>query len=291
MKGLNPLDHNKILSLLTKSLPIHNHTFTLSGIDMALWDLKGKILNTPLYNLLGGKINDGIKLMGFVHHGSPNEMGKYTKEILKSRNYDVLKMKIGMEPNEDIERYQAVVDNIEGNTVIQVDGNTGYTIDQAVPAIKKMEDIGKLGAVEQPVHSKYDMSVLAKKLNTPIMADEAIYSPDDAIDVIRNNSATLALMKISKHGGITYVNEIGAIFEAAGLGLSIAIYYDLIAVSAIHLACALKAVRWPSPATDLNDTILKDEIYENNNMLHPTEKPGLGVNLDFEKIEKYSIKI
>ena len=98
-------------------------------------------------------------------------------------------------------------------------------------------------------------------------------------------------MKISKHGGITSVVNIGSIFDAAGLGLSIAIYYDLIAIAAIHLACSLKAVRWPSPATDLDDTILKDNIIEKDNMLLPTEKPGLGVDLDFEKVNKYMIKI
>ena len=86
--------------------------------------------------------------------------------------------------------------------MIQVDGNTGYCIDQAVPTIKKMEDLGKLGAVEQPVHRKCDMSDLASKLHTPIMADEAIYGPEDAIEIVKEKAASLALLKISKHGGI-----------------------------------------------------------------------------------------
>ena len=289
--GLNPLDHTKILNIINTNLPFHNHTFTISGIDMALWDLKGKIFNTPLFNLLGGKINDGIELMGFVHHGSPEEMANYAKNICKEKKYKVLKMKIGMDPEEDLKRYKSVIDSIDDNIVIQVDGNTGYCIDQAVPTIKRMEDLGKLGAVEQPVHRKCDMSTLASKLNTPIMADEAIYGPEDAIEIVREKAASLALMKISKHGGITSVVNIGSIFDAAGLGLSIAIYYDLIAIAAIHLACSLKAVRWPSPATDLDDTILKDNIIEKDNMLLPTEKPGLGVDLDFEKVNKYMIKI
>ena len=85
--------------------------------------------------------------------------------------------------------------------------------------------------------------------------------------------------------------NIGSIFDSAGLGLSIAIYYDLIAMAAIHLACSMKAVRWPSPATALDDTILKDNILENNNKLLPTDKPGLGVDLDFDKVNKYKITL
>jgi L-Ala-D/L-Glu epimerase len=289
--GLNPLNHTDVLRVINQNLPFNNHTFTISAIDMALWDLKGKIMNTPLYNLLGGKINEGIKLMGFVHHDTPSEMANHAKEIIKNKQYKVLKMKIGMDPSDDIKRYKAVIDAIDDDVCIQVDGNTGYTIDQALPTLKIMEDLGKLGAIEQPVYRNKDMSTLARHLNTPIMADEAIYGPIDAIDVIDNNSASLALMKISKHGGITSVNNIGSIFNSAGLGLSIAIYYDLIAVSAVHLACSLNAVRWPSPATDLVDTIIDNPLIEKDNMIYPNDKPGLGVVLDFDKIEKYKLEI
>lgn len=82
------------------------------------------------------------------------------------------------------------------------------------------------------------------------MADEAIYPPEDAIEVVRRRAASIALMKLNKHGGITNVHQIGMIFEAAGLSLSVSIYYDLIA----DLACgpfgrrhALPGPRRPRP--------------------------------------------
>src|SRR5690606_18900378 len=103
-----------------------------------------------------------------------------------------------------------------------------------------------------------DMARLARSLHTPVMADEAIYAPQDAVDIVRRQAASIALMKITKHGGILHVQKIGAIFEAAGLTLSIAIYYDLIAVAAAHLAAALPAVGWPSPYTYLQDTLLSE---------------------------------
>ena len=143
-----------------------------------------------------------------------------------------------------------------------------------------MEACGSLGIVEQPVARWADMAVLARRLNTPLMADEAIYPPPDALEVVRMKAATVALMKITKHGGILNVWKIASIFEAAGFDLSIAIYYDVIAV-----ACA----RWPSPFTDLNDTILSEPYEPEGLLLRVPEKPGLGVDLDLDKVERYRV--
>ena len=82
-------------------------------------------------------------------------------------------------------RYRAVAEAVGDRAVIQVDGNTGYTIAQAIPALTAMESIGALGAIEQPVARLDDMAEIARRLTTPVMADEAIYPPADAIEVVR----------------------------------------------------------------------------------------------------------
>ena len=175
--------------------------------------------------------------------------------------------------------------------VIQVDGNTGYTIAEAVPALTTMERIGALGAVEQPVARLDDMAELARRLATPVMADEAIYAPPDAIDVVRTRAASIALMKMNKHGGLTNVHQIGQIFGAAGLSLSIAIYYDLIAVAAAHLAAALPCVTWPSPATAMTDTIVATPFQPDGLKLRAPNGPGLGVELDWDKVRRYAVDL
>lgn len=131
--------------------------------------------------------------------------------------------------------------------------------------------------------------MLARTFRAPIMADEAIYSAPDAIDVVRDEAASLALMKITKHGGITQVARIGSIFGAANLGLSIAIYFDLIAAAAAHLAAALPCVTWPSPFTYLDASILKDPPVPDGLTLNPSDKPGWGVELDLAAVQKYSV--
>ncbi len=203
-------------------------------------------------------------------------MARKAVETLDEHGYPVLKMKIGLNPHDDILRYRAVAEAIGDRAVIQVDGNTGYTIAQAIPALATMESIGALGAIEQPVARMSDMAEIARRLNTPVMADEAIYPPEDAIEVVRQQAASIALMKMNKHGGLTNVHQIGMIFGAAGLSLSIAIYYDLIGVAASHLAAALPCVTWPSPATAMTDTIVATPFAPEGLLLAGAGRSGTG---------------
>ncbi|MEZ4640356.1 MAG: mandelate racemase/muconate lactonizing enzyme family protein [Caldilineaceae bacterium] len=286
--GQDPLNITHCNHVMHMALP--HHWCSFSGIDMALWDLKGKALKSPIYELMGGKVRDGVDLMGFVYHGTPAEMAQTAKSELDEHGYPVLKMKIGLDPREDVLRYRAVAEAVGDRAVIQVDGNTGYTIHQALPALAEMERIGALGTIEQPVASMEDLAEIAKRLVTPVMADEAIYPPEDAIEVVRRKAASIALMKINKHGGLTNVWKIGQIFEAAGLSLSIAIYYDLIGVAASHLAAALPCVTWPSPATRMTDTIVATPFAPEGLLLRVPDGPGLGVELDWDKVKKYALK-
>jgi muconate cycloisomerase len=285
--GENPFNITQLNAKMRAALP--HHWFSYSGVEMALWDLKGKSLGVPVYQLLGGKVRDGIELMGFVHHDTPERMAGYARDALDEHGYRVLKMKIGLDPKADVARYRGVAEAVGDRAVIQVDGNIGYTIAEALPALAEMERIGALGAIEQPVERLEDLAEIARRMNTPVMADEAIYPPLDAIEVVRRKAASLALMKISKHGGLQNVHQIGQIFEAAGLTLSIAIYYDLIAVAATHLAAALPCAEWPSPFTYLQDTFVETPFGPEGLDLLVPDGPGLGVELDWDKVRHYTV--
>ena len=285
--GQDPFNITHLNAKMRAVLP--HHWFSYSGVDMALWDLKGKALGVPIYQLLGGKVRDGIELMGFVAHDTPERMAHSAREELDGHGYRVLKMKIGLDPQEDVARYRAVAEAVGDRAVIQVDGNTGYTLAEAIPALTAMERIGRLGAIEQPVERLEDLAEIARRMSAPVMADEAIYPPQDAIEVIRRKAATLALMKINKHGGLQNVYHIGQIFEAAGLTLSIAIYYDLIAVAATHLAAVLPCAEWPSPFTYLQDTFIATPFGPDGLKLQTPDGPGLGVELDWDKVKRYTV--
>jgi muconate cycloisomerase len=287
--GESPLDIERLGARMHAALP--HHWSSHAGVELALWDLKGRALGVPVYQLLGGRVRDGVDLMSFVHRGDPATMAREADERLRRVPYPVLKMKIGIDPDEDVARYRAVAEAMGDRAVIQADGNAGYTISQAIPALTAMERIGRLGAIEQPVASTRDLAEIAHRIPAPVMADEAIYPPADAVEVVRLRAASIALMKITKHGGILHVQKIAAIFEAAGLILSVAIYYDVIAAAAAHIAAAIPCVRWPSPATDLQDTILTKPLEAKGLLLPVPEGPGLGVALDPDKMAKYALDL
>lgn len=289
LAGQDPMDITRLNAIMRATLP--NHWFSHSGVEMALWDLKGKALGAPVYDLLGGRVRPGLDLMGFVRHDTPANMAAIANEQLDAHGYPVLKMKVGLDPIEDVKRYRAVSEAVGDRAVIQVDGNTGYKLSQAIPALTTMESIGGLGAVEQPVARLEDMADLARRLHTPVMADESIYPPEDAIEVVRRKAASIALMKLGKHGGIHNVARIAAIFDAAGLALSIAIYFDLIGIAAAHLAAALPPVTWPSPDTELSDSILAIPYEHEGLLIRAPSGPGLGVELDWDKVEHYTVDV
>ncbi|MEO1019991.1 MAG: enolase C-terminal domain-like protein [Pseudomonadota bacterium] len=283
--GCSPLDIEHVTDVMNQAVP--GHLSAKAGIDLALWDLKGKALGVPVYQLLGGKLRDGVSLMSMVHRADPQTMAEEANERM-STPYSVLKMKVGIDVNEDVARFRAVSEALDGRAVIQVDGNGGYSLGDAIRSLSQMDRIGGLGMIEQPVKRLDEMAALGKRFGAPIMADESIYSPDDAIEVVKRDAAQVALLKITKHGGILNVLKIAHIAEASGIDLSVAIYYDVIAAAAAHIAAALPAVTWPSPPTGLDETILTESIEPTGLLMKVPERPGFGVEIDRDKIRHYS---
>lgn len=287
--GEDPCNIEYLSKKIKQALP--HHYASHAGVEFAVWDLKGKALGVPVYQLIGGKVRDGVDLMGFVAQDEPDKMAAEAEAILRDTSFPVLKMKIGKDPTMDLKRYGAVAEAIGDRTLIQVDGNIGYTMSQAVLTLTAMQKIGRLGCIEQVVKRLDDMAELARLIPVPMMADEAIYVPDDAIELVRAGAASVALMKITKSGGILNIKKIASILESAGLILSIAIYYDLIGVAAAHIAASTPCAKWPSPFTHTRDSILAEPFMPHGLLLKVPEKPGFGVSFDPDKIEKYALPL
>jgi L-alanine-DL-glutamate epimerase-like enolase superfamily enzyme len=287
--GKSPLDIEYLNRCMVEALP--EHLSARAGVDLALWDLKGKALGVPVYQLLGGRYREGISLMGFVRHDTPGVMYEAARATLEETGYPVLKMKVGMDVPGDVARFTAVSEAVQGKAVIQIDGNTGWSLAQAISALSAMDKLGTLGAIEQPVARLDDMAHIARRFGAPVMADEAIYGPEDAIEVVKRGAAQIALLKITKHGGILNVLKIAHIAEAAGIDLSVAIYYDIIAAAAAHIAVALPAIRWPSPPTGLSSTILTRSIEPTGLLMHVPEGPGWGVELDYDNVRRFTVEL
>lgn len=169
---------------------------------MALYDIAGKSFNLPLNKLLGSSRNTivtditiGIK--------SPSEMAKSAVKFV-NRGFRSLKIKVGIDPLEDIERVKAVRNAVGEKVTIRVDANQGWTPKQAVKTIKAIEKYD-VELVEQPVPwwDLDGMGFVRENVNTPIAADESIHNSFDALRLVKNKAADIINIKLMKCGGNT----------------------------------------------------------------------------------------
>jgi muconate cycloisomerase len=282
--GKSPLAIEALHRVMDRALP--GYLSTRGAVDIALWDLGGKALGVPVYQLLGGRLREGIALMAMVPHGTPEAMHDATQRLLVTP-YPALKMKIGMGMADDLARYAAVRDAAADRAVIQVDGNRGYSLAQARVAIGAMERLGGLGMIEQPVARMDDLADLARRFTAPVMADESLDSPEAMLDLVRRGAAHAGFLKIHKVGGLTNALRIAHIAESAGIELSVAIYYDVLAATAAHVAAALPAITWPSFVNPLADTLLTTSLAPTGLLFPIPSGPGLGIALDRDRLRAY----
>ena len=285
--GEDPFDIERLFGLMYGSLRGANYAIT--AIDYALWDLKGKALGIPVYQLLGGKCTAGAPLHAFAERMSVKETAERVDE-LAGEGWTWFKTKIGFGVEEDVAWYHGLRERVGDRVRFQLDGNIGYTLGEAVQALSQMERMGGVALFEQPVRYLDEMAVLASRLETPLQADELLTGPRSAYEIATNHAAHVLHFKMEKYGGLLQAKRMAAIAEAAGLELSVAPYFDVLAAAAAHFAASTPNVKWPAGFSDMEDTLLAEPFEPVGQILGPLERPGLGVELDGEKLEAYGAR-
>ncbi|MCY3866019.1 MAG: mandelate racemase/muconate lactonizing enzyme family protein [Chloroflexi bacterium] len=259
-----------------------------TALDFALWDIKGKALGVPVYQLLGGACMPGAVCHGFVERDEPQAMAARI-EALNAEGWTWFKTKIGFTVDEDVMWYSQLLDLVGDNIRFQLDGNTGYTLGDAVHALTQLERLGGVALFEQPVEHLDEMAHLATRLATPLQADESTGGgPRGVFEIARERAAHVLHFKIHRYGGLLPSARMAAIAEAAGLEISIAPYFDVIAAAAAHLATATPVAKWPAGFSDMTDTILAEPYEPDGIILKAPDGPGLGVQIDEDKLAYFA---
>ena len=260
-----------------------------TAIDFACWDIKGKALGLPVYQLLGGACMPGAVCHGFVEREEPAAMAERIAEMSAEDGWTWYKTKIGFTVDEDIAWYTELRDLVGDEIRFQLDGNTGYTLGDAVQALTRLERLGGVALFEQPVRYLDEMARLAARLETPIQADESTGGgPRSVYEIARERAAHVLHYKIHRYGGLLPCQRMSAIAEAAGLEISVAPYFDIIAAAAAHLAAATPIAKWPAGFSDMTDSILAEPYAPEGQILAPPDGPGLGVAIDEDKLAYYA---
>ena len=259
----------------------------MTALDFALWDIKGRALDVPVHQLLGGACMPGARLHAFVEREEPQRMAARIDE-LAAQGWRYFKTKIGFGVQADLLWYSRLRELVADDMVFQLDGNTGYTLGAAVQALTGMEAMGGVALFEQPVRHLDEMAALAARLATPLQADEATSSPRSVYEIAVAKAAHVLHFKIHRYGGLLPAARMAHVAEAAGLEISVAPYFDIYAAAAAHFAAATPVAKWPAGFSDMQDSILTKTYAPQGQVLEPPSGAGLGVTVDEDKLAHYA---
>jgi o-succinylbenzoate synthase len=261
---------------------IIKNTSAKAAVDMAIYDLYAKNLGKPLYKVLGGhrkEVETDLTI-------SVNEIDEMISDSLRAveQGFRILKVKVGKEGIKDIERIAAIRKAVGEEIVLRVDANQGWKAKEAVRIICEMEDMGlNIDLVEQPVnaHDFDGMKFVTANVATPILADESVFSVEDAVKIILEHGADLINIKLMKTGGIYEALKICSIAETYHVECMIGCMLESkIAVSAAaHLAAAKGVITradLDGPSLCLTDPYIGGPIFQGSKIVMQ-EASGLGI--------------
>ncbi|MBQ3080768.1 MAG: dipeptide epimerase [Clostridia bacterium] len=260
---------------------VHN-TSAKAAMDMALYDLYGQKYQIPVYKMLGGARKQ-IETDITISVNPPEEMAEDTLNAI-SRGYDCLKIKVGKDAETDIERLKAVRRAAGKNAKIRIDANQGWSPREAVRTLEKMQAAGlDIELVEQPVkaHDIEGLRFVTQYSPVPVMADESVFSPRDALEILRTNAADLINIKLMKCGGLHNALKIVSACEIYGVECMIGCMLEAkVSVNAaVHLACAkrqITRVDLDGPVLLREDPILGGAVFKEKDIT-VSDAPGLGI--------------
>ncbi len=262
---------------------IVKNTSAKAAVDMALYDLYGQLYKLPVYKLFGGaqkKIVTDIT----ISVNDPEVMAEDTKNAVE-RGYDTLKVKVGVNPDLDLARLTAVRATAGPDKRIRIDANQAWSPKQAVRLLNQMQEKGLgIELVEQPVlaHDFEGLKFVTERSYVPVLADESVFSPEDAVKIMQMGAADLINIKLMKCGGLYNALKIATAAELYGVECMIGCMLEAkISVNAaVHLACARKIITkidLDGPVLCSEDPIQGGSVF-NEKEISVSEDPGLGIH-------------
>jgi muconate cycloisomerase len=302
--------------------------FTKAAVEMALWDIAGKALGKPVWELLaecsrhtpcavagdadgtptrhpakpaaGCPVPATVPTKWSVSGVEPAKAAEIARWAI-SQGFSAMKVKVGLNPDADAARVRAVRDVVGPQVKLGVDANGGWPTPRiAIDTINRLLDECAIYFAEQPVPAgDHDaMAEVRRGVRVPIVADESVYTLADARMLARAQAADVFSIYIGKAGGIGPAREIAEFGHSAGIKCTIGSNLELGIGSAamIHLALSAPGIDADTYPCDIigplfyEDDILVKPLAIVGGSARPHDRSGLGIELDDEKVEKYRVQ-
>lgn len=285
---------------------LRGYPYAKAGLEVAILDAVARGLGVPVYRLLGGRCRDRVAL---AHSIGLMDIRDAATEAMAAVEGGIrtLKVKIGLDPDRDVEIVREIRRVVGEGVNIRVDGNQGYaTWREAVTAIHRMEEYGIVYA-EQPVDGLDQMAEVSARCNVPLMADESVWTERDVVRIAATKAAQYLSVYYTKPGGLWKAKRLLTVAGAHRMMCDINGSGEMGIGNAanLQLAAAAPEIRLPGtiPVTSTAeverskvtgrrylDDIIKTPPLFKDGFLYVPDGPGLGVEVDEAKIEKYRVQ-
>lgn len=275
--GVDPRDLGVVNKRMDQAL--RGHPYVKSGVDVACWDILGQVAGLPVVTLLGGRFGDDFKLYRAISQESPAEMAKRVHQY-RAEGYTKFQLKVGGDPDTDIERIEACAAELNRGDVLIADANTGWLMHEAARVVDAVRDIDVY--IEQPCMSYEECLAIRRRTARPFILDEVI----DSLSAVLKGHADLAMdvinLKISKVGGLTKAKQIRDLCQALGVAMTIEDTWggDIATAAIAHLAHSTPP-EFLFSATDFNSYVTRSIAMggpsRKDGRMAASLLPGLGV--------------
>ncbi len=275
--GLDPRELGNLNQRMDAVLK--GHPYVKSGIDMACWDILGQAAGLPVCVLLGGRFGESVRLYRAISQQSPAEMAKSVRAY-RDQGYTRFQLKVGGDPDTDIERIRAVRALLLPTDRLVADANTGWTQHEALRVVRAVRDVDVY--IEQPCLTYEECLAVRRHTDHPFVLDENI----DSLEMLLRGKADLAMdvvnLKISKLGGLTRTRQARDLCVSMGIAMTLEDSWggDIVTAAIAHLAHSTpEEFRFTS--TDFNSYVTVSTAegapQRRDGFMAASDSPGLGI--------------
>lgn len=265
----------------------------LSGVDIALWDILGKVRGVPLYQLLGGKVRDKVPVYATaLYPEEPSKVARRARDFA-DQGFHGVKIKVGFDLDQDIRIVRAVRQELGRDFIVMTDANQGYSIDVAINAAQAFADAGAFW-LEEPlfVEDIEGHAILRQRGNTPIAVGENLHMAYAFENFILRGAVDFIQPDVARAGGITEIRKITALAARHHVPVSFHTWGDGVALAAsVHLCAAVQdciVMELDYTYNPLREELLREPFKVEKGYLTPSDKPGLGIELNPEALQKFA---
>ena len=277
--GSDPTAVERLNEVMDAALPGHLHA--KSALDLAFWDIAGKLAERPVCEIMGGRTEGPIDLISSVSCETPEKMVAIV-ERFRAEGYRAHSLKVGTTVDEDLARIHAVQNASRPSEVYQIDVNRGWTLDTALRVLSQVKGTNLF--IEQPCATYRECLALKRRIGLPLMLDEIVSTPEDLLKVIRDDAADALNLKVARVGGLTKARRLRDMAAESGLAMTIQDTggADVAFAGVVQLAQSTpqRVLRSLWDPRELADVTLADGAPEAaDGAVQATDAPGLGVTV------------